>query len=142
MKWLLIISVMIVFLVGCNLPEGGNEEADTPDEVVLPKLPDKLVAHVKSMDLPPVEKTSVLSALIVLVQAGMIAEYQWTPPTTGTPVVYYETETLSRVSTNSIYVLRAVKTNILVRVRGVDAAERTGPWSSWSDTLQVLPVLP
>lgn len=62
---------------------------------------------------------------------------QWTAPTTGTPVVYYELVCV----TGQVDICLRNKRRINVptgipnraRVRGVDASGHAGPWSVWSD---------
>ena len=121
---------MLLLVAACNLEEYDT----TPTEAPAVDVPAPLVAHV--MTLAKAEQSSVLSALVVLVQAGMIGEYQWTAPTTGTAVEHYQTHTTADVPGESLYLLMVNKTNVTVEVRGVDAEDRIGPWSAMSDTAQ------
>ena len=64
--------------------------------------------------------------------------YQWTPPTSGSTVVYYDMET----TLGQHFTATRAKKRITVpadsphrvRVRGVDAHGVTGPWSVYSNT--------
>ncbi len=70
--------------------------------------------------------------------------FTWTVPTTGSPVVKYEVQirrggaastdiTNEDVSTNEATIRRVVGLmKYEVRVRAVDAGNRAGPWSLWS----------
>lgn len=71
--------------------------------------------------------------------------FEWDPPVGGSAVVLYEVEIReSRPTTEATVVRRTTDTNRVtfdvrwlylyeVRVRGVDAEGRKGPWSEWSD---------
>jgi hypothetical protein len=69
---------------------------------------------------------------------------RWTAPTEGSPVVFYELEVLAGeepflvVTTEDTQYLFApgtfeVDVPYVARVRGVDAKDREGPWSEWSE---------
>ncbi len=69
--------------------------------------------------------------------------FEWTAPTTGSPVVRYEVQIWkNRATSNDITNLEVMTNRVVfdahgadlyeVRVRGVDAANRPGPWSGWS----------
>ena len=69
--------------------------------------------------------------------------FDWTAPTTGTPVVRYDVEIRIGGPESDQIETRSVTTNEVtfsvdwvtiyeVRVRGVDAQGRVGPWSPWS----------
>jgi hypothetical protein len=73
--------------------------------------------------------------------------YNWVKPTTGTPVVKYEVEIrkggpgsmdieTATASSNQIVVTEVAWLTIYqVRTRGVDASNRVGPWSAWSEAI-------
>ena len=62
--------------------------------------------------------------------------YSWTPPESGTVVVYYECEwshgqtDISVRNKHRFTIPDSTKTRL--RVRGVDANNRSGPYSNWS----------
>ena len=65
--------------------------------------------------------------------------YTWTAPTTGSPVVKYAVEismngavidTIFRVGATDITIEVIYGSDYSVRVAGIDAAERWGPWSA------------
>ncbi len=69
--------------------------------------------------------------------------FSWDAPTAGTPVVRYEVQIRVGGSQSNEYQNQVVTTNSVtfevdwlkpyeVRVRGVDANDRIGPWSDWS----------
>lgn len=69
-------------------------------------------------------------------------DYQWTPPVGGSPVVRYDVEidtdgqivlTSTAGTENTFSVIYDFGETVAIRVRGVDAQGRTGPWSEWSD---------
>lgn len=70
-------------------------------------------------------------------------EYTWTPPTEGSAVVYYivevvldgQTITAQTVDSNHIFTYEGYTPgeSIKVRVAGVDAMGRQGPFSLYSD---------
>jgi hypothetical protein len=71
--------------------------------------------------------------------------FVWAPATTGVPAVKYEVEirkggpgstdiTTRTVSANQIVITEVAWLTLYeVRVRGVDADNRSGPWSQWSN---------
>lgn len=97
-------------------------------------------------------RTALLAALVTVLLVPALAQsqtlvmpftYTWTAPTTGSPVHHYEVQESSdngttwtligSPTTNTISVSFSVLVTHLVRVRGVDAAGRTGVYSSVSD---------
>jgi len=74
---------------------------------------------------------------------SMTFTYLWTPPTTGSPVHHYEVDisansgstwqTVASPTTPTAMIALAVGGTYIVRVRGVDAASRPGPYSVNSD---------
>lgn len=97
------------------------------------------------------KKLFMMVALVVLCAASAQAQapavtYRWDPPTTGSPVVKYVIQASSDggatwsdyVSENpplNVYVFYdwAFAATYVIRVAGVDAGDRQGPWSQWSD---------
>lgn len=68
-----------------------------------------------------------------------IWRYEWTAPTTGSPVVKYAVEvSVNGAVTDTIFVVGATTveievkavTDYTIRVAGIDAANRWGPWSA------------
>ena len=90
-----------------------------------------------------------LAALLILapltvaqVPSTMEATYTWDYPTTGNPVVYFEVqvkmdqgdfEFAQNTTTNEITLMLDLLHGYQVRVRGVDALDHAGPWSTPSD---------
>ncbi|MEN8008023.1 MAG: hypothetical protein ABFS42_13470 [Candidatus Krumholzibacteriota bacterium] len=84
----------------------------------------------------------ILPAASSLAQTEMPVSYTWTAPTTGTPVDFYVIEhsvdggqwTQIATSTDNTYTLTAtVGQSHQIRVAGVDASNRQGPYSLPSD---------
>lgn len=73
--------------------------------------------------------------------------YEWTAPTTGAPVAYYEAMVITN-GTDTTYVPRIGEQRVQIRVhvgndytvlvRAYDAADRPGPWSDPSSPVQDL----
>ena len=99
-------------------------------------------------------KTVISTALALVVAAGLAAapaaaqtetmdiSYQWTAPSTGTAVDHYVIEhsvdggswaTAGTVATNTATLALTVGVSHQVRVAGVDAGGRQGPFSAPSD---------
>jgi hypothetical protein len=75
-------------------------------------------------------------------QTEMEVNYQWTAPTTGTAVEYYVVEhsvdggqwtQIATTSTNTYTLLAEIGLSHQIRVAGVDADGRQGPFSAASD---------
>ena len=85
---------------------------------------------------------AVLIATPVLAQTEIPVNYQWTAPTTGTPVDHYVVEhavnggswtQIATASSNSFTLAAAVGEAHQIRVAGVDADGRQGVYSVASD---------
>ena len=85
---------------------------------------------------------AVLPATSAMAQTEMPVSYTWTAPTTGTAVEYYVVEhsvnggnwTQIGTTTENSYTLDAtVGQSHQIRVAGVDASDRQGPFSNASD---------
>ncbi len=86
--------------------------------------------------------TLSLAATSAMAQTEMDVAYSWTVPTAGTAVVHYVVEhsvdggawtQIATTSTNSYTLSAAVGLSHQIRVAGVDAASRQGPFSVPSD---------
>jgi hypothetical protein len=87
----------------------------------------------------------ILALLVIPVSASSPAvTASWEAPTEGSPVVFYVLEIyedgvlfIFDTTENTSYVVEAgifqAGPQYTARVRGVDAQDRTGPWSLWSD---------
>lgn len=84
----------------------------------------------------------VLPAATAHAQTEMPVSYTWTAPTTGTAVDHYVVEhsidggtwvQVASVSTNSYTLTASVGNSHRIRVAGVDASDRQGPYSLPSD---------
>lgn len=98
-----------------------------------------------------IKKTLLTVAVFAVLAAPVLAQapaatYRWDPPTTGSPVVKYviqvssdggqtSTQYVSDDDPLNVFVFYdwAFATTYVIRVAGVDAADRQGPWSPWSD---------
>jgi hypothetical protein len=83
-----------------------------------------------------------LAAGTAMAQTEMQVSYGWTAPTTGSPVDHYVVEhsvdggtwtQVASVSTNSYTLAASVGNSHRIRVAGVDASSRQGPYSVTSD---------
>lgn len=94
----------------------------------------------------------VLFSLPAGAQTSTSVTYTWTAPTTGSPCVSYEVERTidagttwvaytTTTSTTAIVVAPA-NVAIQIRVRGVDALGRKGPWSQPADPYSYDPGAP
>lgn len=86
--------------------------------------------------------TLLLGAGSALAQTEMQVNYQWTAPTTGTVVDHYVVEQsvnsgpwtqVGTASSNTFTLTAAVGNSYQLRVAGVDADDRQGPYSVTSD---------
>ena len=88
------------------------------------------------------KKLTGLALLLMLATGPANARLQtwtWDPPTTGTPVAYYQVEVnldgggwirlTQEPTTNQVQFDQSANVTYTMRVRGVDAAESAGPWS-------------
>lgn len=148
MKTIIMLTLALA-LTGCaTAPQVQTELVVPPVEAevglsglraeVLSTVPEALVYQVLAT-VPAEEQIPVLSALLTLIEHKFIATWEWTAPTTGTAVEHYEVQTNHDTYRNTIYILFQGKTNIIHKVRGVDAAGRTGPWSQSSDVWPAAP---
>lgn len=118
---------MVLLLSGCASAPPPSVQEDI--------IPVQLMA--RAMAAPVEEQPNILSALVVLVEAGFFWAYGWDEPTTGTPVVKYTVTSTYDVVTNASLVLNVDKSNFTMRVAGIDALDRQGPYSVNSDTTNV-----
>lgn len=88
----------------------------------------------------------LVAVLVILLAfpaiAGQQAQFRWTPPVTGSPVVEYQIEmsldggafTWIAATPDTFFTYEfPYDTTIQVRVAGMDALDRVGPWSEPSD---------
>ncbi len=84
-------------------------------------------------------------------QTEMQISYTWSAPTTGTAVVHYVVEhsidggawaPIGTVTTNEVTVTETVGQSHQIRVAGVDASDRQGPYSVPSDPYTPDPGVP
>jgi hypothetical protein len=83
----------------------------------------------------------ILLLLLALPAQSLDIQWTWTPPTTGTPVEYYEVELMVNDGDWQPFGTSIVPTlttempvgTSLVRVRGVDEFGRAGGWSESSE---------
>lgn len=74
----------------------------------------------------------------------------WTPPTTGSPVVFYKLEVEAATAADTLRISRAriggtvyvcvlplEFESVRARAAGVDAQLRSGPWSEWADWREI-----
>ena len=85
---------------------------------------------------------AILPAASAMAQTEMPVSYTWTAPTTGTPVEFYVVEhsvnggqwTQIDTTTENSYTLTATTgESHQIRVAGIDASDRQGPFSNASD---------
>lgn len=84
--------------------------------------------------------TATSNTSVAVTPLAVVVRWTWTPPTSGTPVDHYvvEIERTSHsasavVSRNSFLMNVPMDDLVRVRVAGVDAADRQGPFSQWSE---------
>jgi len=101
----------------------------------------------RTMTLLKISIFAVLIATVLpvsssLAQTDMPVGYTWTAPTTGTPVEFYVVQhsvdggqwtQIGTTDTNSYTLNAAVGQSHQIRVAGVDADDRQGPFSQSSD---------
>lgn len=114
-----IIAIMaLCILTGCATCPPIEIESDV--------LPADLMAVVKSV--PPADQPSVLSALLILVNADMFVHLGWAG---HADAHHYQIETRADVSVPSAYILMSGKTNSISRVRGFNADGVPTPWDKF-----------
>ena len=84
----------------------------------------------------------IFLSMVVQAQTTTTLEYQWAAPTSGSPVVYYIVEhsinggpwnQVGTTSTSTYSLTATYGDSHSIRVRGVDAEDRVGPYSDPSD---------
>lgn len=84
--------------------------------------------------------TDTLDMGVGVTPLAVVVRWHWTEPTSGTPVDHYVVEiehpsheASAVVSRNSFIMNVALDDVVRIRVAGVDAEDRQGPFSEWSE---------
>ena len=144
LNWTILIAAICwgsSFLSGCYDYEQEIPDRASDEEAQYNALPAELQKIARSGSLE--DQPGRLSAVVTLWNAGDIRQWAWTHPEGGAPVARYEVQATWTVPDSNTFILAATgKDSIRLRVRGIDAEGRTGPWSDVSDTLLTGRTLP
>ena len=127
MKWISI--ALLVLLAGCDADQVQEQAQPIETLPTIEQAQKALEAMPSTAELPP-----PLTALMSLLNAGLIKQYRWAPSANELAETY-EGQLSFVVPDTSCWVLQAGKDAIVLQVRGVSDLGIVGPWSDPSDTL-------
>lgn len=133
------IIVLAAALSGCA---GTMPAVRYPLEVATPAASDstmvaaKVAAVMEANEITLPMVAAYLYNLGYVVHPSQLPRWHWSAPTTGSPVAYYAFELVGATGDTTLtHYLPQVVGTYRLRVRGVDAQQRVGPWTEigWSD---------
>jgi len=123
----------LLLLAGCGTMPAIQYQTEVPPENTQAA---KVAAVMAENDITLPMVAAYLYERGYTVHPNQLPKWHWSAPTSGSPVAYYTFELVGAVGDTTLthYLPQAVGTYRL-RVRGVDAEQRVGPWSiiGWSD---------